>query len=138
MTLQDVQDCYKAFRNSNITVESPLPECDVLVHTYGGDPIAAYKLAQTIHDFAQKAVYLVPEYAYSAGTLLCLSGNNIHLGHYAGLSPIDISQEEVELASIDYFIEFTQACQKNIQKVLSENGVTQIAPVASDLLCHLV
>jgi len=138
MTLQDVQDCYRAFRNANLTIENPIPECDVLIHTYGGDPIAAYKLAQIINDFVRKIIYLVPEYAYSAGTLLCLSGKQIRLGHYAGLSPIDIFQEEIELASIDNFIKFTKDCQKGIQDILSDKEKAHLCTVASDLLCHLV
>ncbi len=145
MSEEDVRYCYAALRSGGIKTENPLKECDVLIHTYGGSPVAAYKLAQVIHDFCINVSCLIPEYAYSAGTLLCFAGNEIRFGHFAGLSPIDITQENVELASIDNYIEFAGACQKAVQKVIDKlnqsnniTGVPQIASVGSDLLCHLV
>ena len=161
MAQSDVADCYRAYRNAGITPERPLKECDVLIHTYGGDPVAAYRLAQCIRDFAGQVVCLVPEYAYSAGTLLSFSSSQIRLGHCASLSPIDITMEsedrrvgpiditmesedrrvgpqEIELTSIDYYMEFTEESQRLIQKVLREVGITTNASVGSDLLCSLV
>ena len=144
---QDVEDCYRAFRNVNITPENLLPECDVLLHTFGGDPVTGYRLAQCLHDFASSILFLVPKWAYSAGTLLCFSGNRIHFGHCAGLSPIDITlvpamltprEEEVELASIDSFMEFTADSQKMIQAILHDFNLSEISIVGSDLLCSLV
>ena len=137
MIIDDIPYCYRTFRNQGTTKETPLPACDVIIHTFGGDPIAAYKLGQIIRDFTDDVTFLVPEYAYSAGTLLCLAGNRIRLGHYAGLSPLDISKEEVELASIDNFIQFAKACQKEIQDTISDDQ-QEICSVASDLLCQLV
>lgn len=137
MLIDDVPYCYRAFRDQGITKETPIPTCDVIIHTFGGDPIAAYKLGQIIRDFTNDVTFLVSEYAYSAGTLLCLAGNRIRLGHYAGLSPLDISKEEVELASIDNFIQFAKACQKEIQDTISDDQ-QEICSVASDLLCQLV
>src|SRR3712207_8898917 len=42
----------------------------------------AYRLAQVVRDFTKEATFLVPEYAYSGGTLMCLAGNKILLGDY--------------------------------------------------------
>jgi hypothetical protein len=120
-------------------MENPLSACDVLIHTYGGSPIAGYRLAQVIRDFARAVAFLVPEYAYSDGTLLCFSGNQIRLGHYAGLSPIDITQEDVELTSIDYYQQFAKDCEERIQEAIQKDK--QKNPgigVASDLLCQLI
>lgn len=59
-------------------------------------------------------------------------------GHYAGLSPIDITQEEVELASIDSFSQFAKDCEEKIREInKSDKNVGNVA-VASDLLCRLV
>lgn len=139
MEESDVADTYQAFQAANVSVEERLPECDVLIHTYGGNPLAGYRLAQVVRDFASNIAFLVPEHAYSAGTLTCFAGNEIMLGHYAGLSPIDITREEVELTSIDYFVNFAKDCEIKVQQVLKENdkassGIT----VASELLCELV
>jgi hypothetical protein len=134
----DVASCYHVFRQAGIDVSAPLPELDVLIHTFGGDPVAAYRLAQVIRDFASDITFLVPEYAYSAGTLLCFSGNRILFGHYAGLGPIDITQGEVELASIDYFSDFAKDSEKKIREIVEASEGPSDFSVASDLLCRLV
>jgi len=142
----DVRDCYLALRDGGLTHEQPLKSCDVLLHTTGGTPAVGYRLAQCIRDFARRVTFLVPEQAYSAGTLLCCSGDQIRLGHCAGLSPIDITMveeqpsgmSEVELASIDAYLEFSDAAQRHVQDVLASRSVEGISSVASDLLCRLV
>ena len=146
MEESDVADCYGAFRNGNRTPEEPLDELDVLLHTTGGNPVAGYRLAQCIRDFAGDVTFLVPEHAFSAGTLLCFAGDDVHLGHYAGMSPIDITmiewresgRDEVELASFDYYLQFTDDCQRHIQKVLASLSVDGISDVGDALLCRLV
>jgi hypothetical protein len=134
----DVAYCYQACRRENVTNETPLPECDVLIHTLGGDPVAAYKMGQVVRDMCQNVACLVPEHAYSAGTLFCFASNEIRLGHYSGLSPIDITQEEVQLTSIDYFLEFVRESEEQIRKVAKSKDKAYLAVVASDLLCQLV
>jgi hypothetical protein len=146
MEESDVADCYDVFRNGGRTPEDLLDGCDVLLHTTGGNPVAGYRLAQCIRNFARDVVFLVPEYAYSAGTLLCFSGDEVRLGHYAGMSPIDITmvewlesgRDEVELASFDYYLQFTDDCQRHIQKVLAGMNVPGISDVGDALLCRLV
>jgi hypothetical protein len=144
---QDVEDCYQVFRNANITPESPLEECDVLIHTFGGDPVTGYRLGQCLHDFAKSILFLIPKYSYSAGTLLCFSGNRLYFGHSAGVSPIDVTrvpvvftprEEEVELASIDSFLDFAEESQKRVQQILHDFGLSVTSEVCSDLLCALV
>ena len=142
----DVDYCYRAFRNGGAVPETQLESCDVLLHTIGGNPVAGYRLAQCIRDFAVDVSFLVPKYAYSAGTLLCFSGNEIRMGHCAGLSPIDITtienrqsgRDEIPLASIDSYVDFADACQAHAQGVLSRYDIADISPVGSNLLCTLV
>lgn len=146
MVEADVPECYDVFRNRGVTHEEGLDGCDVLLHTIGGSPVAGYRLAQCVRDFARDVVFLVPEHAYSAGTLLCFAGDDIRLGHYAGVSPIDITMveqyesgpDEVELASFDSFVEFTDTCQRHVQRVLASMDVPGISRVGAALLCELV
>ena len=76
---------------AGLSYEEPAKHMDVLIHTVGGEPTAAYRIAQIIRDFTQEASFLVPQYAWSGGTLICLSADTILLGHHAVLSPIDIT-----------------------------------------------
>lgn len=141
MDALDTEDCYKVLRR-DLNPDSRVPELDVLLHTYGGDPTAAYRLAKCLRYFADRVTFLVPECAYSAGTLLVLSGNEVRFGHNAGISPIDVSlvseYEHIELTAIDYYMQFVRDSQDGIQRVLKQHGLTAASQVGSDLLCRLV
>jgi hypothetical protein len=126
---EDVKDLYSEFRRRAWTRDKLRPSLDVLLHTFGGNPTAAYRIAQLIRDFAEHVVFLVPEHAYSGGTLTCLAGNQIRLGAHAGLSPIDItmgggpeSRRGIQLLNIDYFREFACECRSRMEKMLKEDG----------------
>jgi len=142
MEALDADDCYKILRQFGLHPDSKQSQLDVLVHTLGGDPKAAYRLAKCLRYFTDTVTFLVPEFAYSAGTLLCLSGNEIRFGHNAGISPIDISlqsgSESIELTAIDYFMEFVKDSQKEIQHILRKEGIKSPSRVGSDLLGRLV
>ena len=98
-----IEILHKALNDGGLHIAEPLMDLDVLIHTLGGDPVGAYRLAQVIRDFTKGIVFLVPEYAYSGGTLICLSGNTIPLGNHAVLSPIDITRTRVvEREGIEY------------------------------------
>jgi hypothetical protein len=147
MTELDVGEVYQTFRNGGVTIETRLPALDVLIDSYGGNPVAGYRLAQLIRDMTSDATYLVAERAYSAATLLCLSGNEIRSAHYAGLSPIDITlvtepsegkREEVELATVDAFIEFAKNARKAIEEQLRKMDSNSETNVDSELLVAMV
>lgn len=111
---EDVEQCYEVFRGSGITPENSLANLDVLIHTNGGLVDPAYQLALVVRLFAGHVAYLVPERAVSAGTLQCLSANEIYLGHLASLGPLDITVGEVGLASIDGLLEFAVEGQRKL------------------------
>ncbi len=147
MTEQDLDDVYSAFRTSGVTPENKLESLDVLIESYGGDPIAGYRLAQLIRDFAQSVDFLVPAHAYSAATILCFCGDSIRLGHLGGLSPIDISllsgtgdqpRSEIELASLDSFLEFATRARQKTEQILKNIGSKNTTNIDSDLLVAMV
>jgi len=141
---EDVEAIYGELRRGGFSREKPMESLYVLLHTFGGDPHAGYRIAQVIRDFTKNAVFLVPQYSCSAGTLMCLCANQIELGDYAFLSPIDITieretpLERVELMSIDYYIEFAKECRQRIEEMLKRNGYGSSTNVESDLLCEMV
>jgi len=101
-----------------------LPEMDVLIHTIGGEPNSAYRMAQIIRNFSERINFLVPYYAYSAGTMMCFSGDNILVGPHGVLSPIDIhimpqSGKRMPLLNIDKYTEFVKMCQE----MMNQNGL---------------
>ena len=71
------------------SVERNVKEIDVLVHSPGGKPDATERIVTIIRNRFEKVNFLIPHSAYSAATMLALSGNSILLHPSAILGPID-------------------------------------------------
>lgn len=114
----------RSFRTSNSDI-------DILLHTDGGDPNAAYRIIQHIRGVINKVSILIPFYAYSAGTLMCFGTDKILLATSAVLSPIDIyvrfenDENRIELAAIDKYIEFVKHCKKIIEDAEMETNLEE-------------
>ncbi len=148
ITELDISDTYDELRRGGCTKEQRSPDMDILIHTAGGDPVAAYRIAQLVRSMTDRLTVLVPSFSYSAGTLLSFAGNSIRLGDYAGLSPIDITifesrsrraSEGVELAAVDSFMDFAKGARTKIEQSLEEMGRSaSTSAVDSDLLVQMV
>lgn len=62
---------------------------DVLLHSPGGRPDATERLVGLLRGKFDEVNFLIPHSAYSAATMLALSGNNIIMHPSATLGPID-------------------------------------------------
>lgn len=61
----------------------------VLVETGGGYIDVVERIYGVFRKHYRKVDYIVPNYAYSAGTVLVLSGDDIYMDYYSVLGPID-------------------------------------------------
>ncbi len=64
-------------------------EIDVLLHSPGGRPDATERIVNILRNRFDNVHFLIPHSAYSAATMLALSGNSITLHPSATLGPID-------------------------------------------------
>jgi len=74
------------------------PNVFLVLTTDGGDPHAAYRIARTLQQHYKRFIAFVPGYCKSAGTLLVLGANELIMGPYAELGPLDLqvrSKDEV-------------------------------------------
>lgn len=62
---------------------------DVLIHSSGGDALAAWKLMSLLRERFKSVGVLVPSMAFSAATLFALGADEILMHRYASLGPID-------------------------------------------------
>lgn len=62
---------------------------DILLHSPGGSPEATERIVSIIRNTFDNVTFLIPHSAYSAATMLALSGNRIILHPSATLGPID-------------------------------------------------
>lgn len=67
----------------------PGKQLDLVLTTVGGVVTVARRLALLLREFTPHLTILVPYHARSAGTLLCLSANELVLSPMSALSPID-------------------------------------------------
>ncbi|ALG89225.1 MULTISPECIES: SDH family Clp fold serine proteinase [Actibacterium] len=73
---------------------------DLILHTPGGLVIAALQIARAIEAHPAKVTVHVPIYAMSGGTLIALAADEIVLGEFSMLGPIDPQIVGVPGASI--------------------------------------
>ena len=61
----------------------------VLLHSPGGNIDDAYRIILALREHAEKLDVLVPDWAKSAATFFCLAADNILMGRYGELGPLD-------------------------------------------------
>ena len=59
------------------------------ITTPGGSAEMTEVMVDVMRKFYKEVYFVVPDYAYSAGTILCMSGDKIFMNYYSSLGPID-------------------------------------------------
>ena len=73
---------------------------DLVIHTPGGLVLAAMQIARAVEAHQGKVTVYVPVYAMSGGTLIALAADEIVLGEFSVLGPIDPQIAGLPAASI--------------------------------------
>ena len=61
----------------------------VFLNTPGGSAETVEKMVSVIRFHYEEVYFVVPDYAMSAGTILCMSGDKIYMDYSSSLGPID-------------------------------------------------
>lgn len=61
----------------------------ILLTTNGGSAMAVERYVNIIRKHYNRVIFIVPDYAYSAGTIFCMSGDEIWMDYFSVLGPID-------------------------------------------------
>jgi ClpP class serine protease len=93
--LEDAQTIIAAIKETPI--ERPI---DLVLHTPGGLVLAAMQIARAVEAHPAKVTVYVPVYAMSGGTLIALAADEIVLGEFSVLGPIDPQIAGLPAASI--------------------------------------
>lgn len=91
----------------------------VVLTTPGGSVETAEKMANILRHNYKEVFFLVPDYAMSAGTILCMSGDRIFMDYFSSLGPIDPqvkNQEGFYVPAMGYIDKLNELIEK------SENG----------------
>ncbi len=93
--LEDAQTIIAAIKSTPEDV--PI---DLIIHTPGGLVLAAMQIARAVEAHKAKVTVYVPVYAMSGGTLIALAADEIVLGEFSVLGPIDPQIAGLPAASI--------------------------------------
>lgn len=61
----------------------------VILNTPGGSAEVVEKMVEIMRFHYREVDFIVPDYAMSAGTILCMSGNKLYMDYSSSLGPID-------------------------------------------------
>ncbi len=72
-----------------LAVEKKHETLIVVLTTNGGSATVVERYVNIIRHNYKRVIFIVPDYAYSAGTIFCMSGDEIWMDYFSVLGPID-------------------------------------------------
>ena len=73
----------------------------IVLQTFGGSVETTEKWVNMIRKYYDEVYFIIPNYAMSAGTIFCMSGNKIYMDYSSSLGPID---PQIYSAKSDRFV----------------------------------
>lgn len=123
--LEDAQTIIAAIKET--PAERPI---DLVLHTPGGLVLAAMQIARAVEAHPARVRVFVPVYAMSGGTLIALAADEIVLGEFSVLGPIDPQIAGLPAASLVKVRQLKPAAQTfDLTLVLADVGEKALAQV---------
>ncbi len=133
ITLEDSERLLRAIRFT--PDDMPI---DLILHTPGGLVLASEQIARALKRHPGKVTVMVPHYAMSGGTLICLAADEILLDENAMLGPIDPQIGQIPASSILRVMQDKPIGEIDDQTVMfadiAEKAIRQIEDTATRLL----
>ena len=95
----------------------------VILTTSGGSAFAVERWVNILRQHYKVVDFIVPNYAYSAGTIFCMSGDNILMDYVSVLGPIDPQVQNKDgnwVAALGYLDKVNEAIEKSKNKTITE------------------
>lgn len=87
----------------------------IILTTTGGSAITVERYVNIIRYHYSEVNFIVPDYAYSAGTIFCMSGDSIYMDYFSVLGPIDPQVQNKEgkwVAALGYLDKVNEYIEK--------------------------
>ena len=87
----------------------------VILTTGGGSAIAVERYVNIFRHHYSEVNFIVPDYAFSAGTIFCMSGDDIYMDYFSVLGPIDPQIKNKEgnwVAALGYLDKVNELIEK--------------------------
>src|SRR5699024_1078509 len=95
----------------------------VFLTTPGGSLPPVQRMVAILRHFYSEVNFIVPDYAYSAGTIWCMSGDNIYMNYYSALGPIDPQVQSKDgklVAALGYLDKINELLEKAKRNDISQ------------------
>jgi hypothetical protein len=95
----------------------------IILTTGGGSATVVERLVNILRQHYNEVNFIVPDYAYSAGTIFCMSGDNILMDYFSVLGPIDPQVQNKEgrlVAALGYLDKINQLIEKAQNNTLTQ------------------
>ena len=115
-----VRDVIESNRSS--VGRTPQDRLAVMLTTSGGYIEVVQRIVETIRKHYKAVDFIIPNYAYSAGTVLALSGDDIHMDYYSRLGPIDPQVQipgKAMVPALGYLHQYNRLVKKAEDKKIS-------------------
>lgn len=105
-----------------IALEKKHTRLSIVLTTGGGSATAVERYVNIIRNFYDEVNFIVPDFAYSAGTIFCMSGDNIFMNYYSVLGPIDpqvMNKDKRWVPALGYLDKINELIEKAHKGVLT-------------------
>lgn len=94
----------------------------VILETPGGYAEVAERISDTMRAFYDEVIFIIPNMAMSAGTILAMSGDKIMMDYFSRLGPIDpqVLKEGKFVPSNSYLIQYERLIERSAQGELTD------------------
>ena len=95
----------------------------IMLTTTGGSAEVVERCVNIIRHHYNEVYFIVPDYAYSAGTIFCMSGDKIFMDYYSVLGPIDpqvLNKEDKWVAALGYLDKINELLAKAQARTLTD------------------
>lgn len=95
----------------------------VILTTPGGSINPVKRMVAVFRHFYKEVNFIIPDFAFSAGTILCMSGDNIYMNYYSALGPIDPQVQNRDgklVAALGYLDKINEMIEKSRRGELTQ------------------
>ena len=94
----------------------------IILTTPGGSASEVERCVNVVRNFYNEVDFIIPDFAYSAGTIFCMSGDNIFMNYFSVLGPIDPqvrNKDGAWVAALGYLDKVNEMIEKSKNDELS-------------------
>ena len=99
----------------DLKLSSTVNKIYIVLTTSGGSASVVERYVSILRKHYREVNFIVPDYAYSAGTIFCMSGDNILMDYFSVLGPIDpqvLNREGRWVAALGYLDKINELLKK--------------------------